>query len=96
MNVTAQQVGASVGVAALVVVAATTTVNADGQAGVLHGYHVAYVVAAVACVLGAVLVGLVPSWERGASADAESPRSDRAVDRGTAVSYVAIIVRRQV
>ncbi|MEU7589400.1 MFS transporter [Micromonospora sp. NPDC049230] len=72
VNVTAQQVGASVGVAALVVVAATTTVSADGQAGVLHGYHVAYVVAAVACVLGAVLVSLVPSWERGASADAES------------------------
>ncbi|MEV8517175.1 MFS transporter [Dactylosporangium sp. NPDC051484] len=68
VNVTAQQIGASVGVAILVVVAGATEISAQGQAGLLHGYHVAYVLAATACVLGAVVIGVVRSWERPADA----------------------------
>jgi len=53
VNVTAQQIGSSVGVAALVVVA--TTYATPGEAGQLAGFHAAYVAAAVVCVLGAVV-----------------------------------------
>ncbi|MER6362727.1 MFS transporter [Kitasatospora sp. NPDC001527] len=49
VNVVTQQIGASAGVAVMVLVAATR----DDQ---LAGYHLAYVTAAVACVLGAVVV----------------------------------------
>ncbi|MGW3230432.1 MFS transporter [Kitasatospora sp. NPDC001095] len=51
VNVVTQQIGASVGVALLVLVAATT----EDQ---LAGYHLAYVTAAAACVLGAVFIAV--------------------------------------
>lgn len=51
VNVVTQQIGASVGVAVMVLVAATR----DDQ---LAGYHLAYVVAAVACLLGAAVIAL--------------------------------------
>ncbi|WAL69488.1 MFS transporter [Amycolatopsis cynarae] len=51
VNVTAQQIGASVGVAVLVAVSATST-------AVLPGYHRAYLTAAGACLLAAVGLGL--------------------------------------
>ncbi|WP_327674403.1 MFS transporter [Kitasatospora sp. NBC_00458] len=50
VNVVTQQIGASVGVAVMVLVAATT----DDQ---LAGYHLAYLTAAAACVLGAAAIG---------------------------------------
>ncbi|MET9364464.1 MFS transporter [Streptomyces sp. NPDC006632] len=49
VNVVAQQIGASVGVAVMVLIAATS----DDQ---LTGYHLAYLAAGVACVLGAVVI----------------------------------------
>ncbi|MEU7515658.1 MFS transporter [Streptomyces sp. NPDC042898] len=52
VNVVAQQIGASVGVAVMVLVAAT----ADDP---LTGYHLAYLAAAVACVLGAAFIAAV-------------------------------------
>ncbi len=53
VNVTAQQVGASVGVAGLVAVAA-----ASAGGSVLAGYHAAYLTAALACLVGAVGIAL--------------------------------------
>ncbi|MDV5149258.1 MFS transporter [Streptomyces sp. SBC-4] len=52
VNVVAQQIGASVGVAVMVLIAATSGDQ-------LTGYHLAYVAAAVACVLGAVTIAAV-------------------------------------
>ncbi|WP_330460397.1 MFS transporter [Streptomyces sp. NBC_00820] len=51
VNVVAQQIGASVGVAVMVLVAATS----DDQ---LTGYHLAYLAAGIACALGAVVVAM--------------------------------------
>ncbi|MFJ4186834.1 MFS transporter [Kitasatospora sp. NPDC089509] len=51
VNVVTQQIGASVGVAVMVLVAAS-------RSDQLAGYHLAYVVAAVACVLGAAVIAL--------------------------------------
>ncbi|MFG3226018.1 MFS transporter [Kitasatospora sp. NPDC048194] len=51
VNVVTQQIGASVGVAVMVLVAATS----DDQLG---GYHLAYVAAAVACLLGAAFIAV--------------------------------------
>jgi EmrB/QacA subfamily drug resistance transporter len=53
VNVTAQQIGSSIGVAALVVVA--TVSASSGAAGQLTGFHTAYVVAAILCVAGALI-----------------------------------------
>ncbi|WP_329620437.1 MFS transporter [Streptomyces sp. NBC_01255] len=52
VNVVAQQIGASVGVAVMVLIAATSGDQ-------LTGYHLAYVAAAVACVIGAVAIAAV-------------------------------------
>ncbi len=52
VNVVAQQIGASAGVAAMVLVAAT----GNDQ---LTGYHLAYLAAAIACGLGAVTIAVV-------------------------------------
>ncbi|MFE7528981.1 MFS transporter [Kitasatospora sp. NPDC057542] len=51
VNVVTQQIGASAGVAVMVLVAATSGDQ-------LAGYHLAYVTAAVACVLGAVVIAV--------------------------------------
>ncbi|MGC0421809.1 MFS transporter [Embleya sp. AB8] len=53
VNVVAQQVGAGVGVAAMVLVSAHGSDR-------LNGYHLAYLAAAIACVLGAVAIALTP------------------------------------
>jgi EmrB/QacA subfamily drug resistance transporter len=60
VNVTAQQIGASVGVAALVAVSTSAPTSA-GAAG-LAGYHAAYIAAAVACLLGSLLIGFARRW----------------------------------
>ncbi|MFF4602509.1 MFS transporter [Streptomyces sp. NPDC001339] len=52
VNVVAQQIGSSAGVAVLVLVAATGGTQ-------LGGYHLAYLAAAVACVIGAVGIAMV-------------------------------------
>ncbi|MFE7582155.1 MFS transporter [Streptomyces gardneri] len=52
VNVVAQQIGASVGVAVMVLVAATSGDQ-------LTGYHLAYLTAAIACVLGAAVIAAV-------------------------------------
>ncbi|MFD7580405.1 MFS transporter [Kitasatospora sp. NPDC059817] len=51
VNVVAQQIGASAGVAVMVLVAATSTDQ-------LTGYHLAYLTAAGACVLGAAVIAV--------------------------------------
>ncbi|PBC86582.1 MULTISPECIES: MFS transporter [unclassified Streptomyces] len=51
VNVVAQQIGASVGVAVMVLAAATVSDQ-------LTGYHLAYLTAGIACVLGAVFIAL--------------------------------------
>ncbi|TLQ47186.1 MFS transporter [Streptomyces marianii] len=57
VNVVAQQIGASIGVAVMVLIAATS----DDR---LSGYHLAYLAAGAGCVLGAVIVAMAG---RGAS-----------------------------
>ncbi|MFI9293207.1 MFS transporter [Streptomyces gardneri] len=52
VNVVAQQIGASVGVAVMVLVAATSGDQ-------LTGYHLAYLTAAIACALGAAVIAAV-------------------------------------
>ncbi|MEU3689894.1 MFS transporter [Streptomyces narbonensis] len=52
VNVVAQQIGASVGVAVMVLIAATSGDQ-------LTGYHLAYLTAAIACVLGAAFIAAV-------------------------------------
>ena len=52
VNVVAQQIGASAGVAAIVLVSATT----DGK---LAGYHLAYLTAAAACAAGAAVIAMM-------------------------------------
>jgi EmrB/QacA subfamily drug resistance transporter len=61
VNVTAQQTGAGIGVAALVVIAAA---SGTGGTAALHGYHLAYATAGVACAVGALLIGLARGWNR--------------------------------
>lgn len=51
VNVVAQQIGASVGVAVMVLVAATSSDQ-------LTGYHLAYLAAGIACVLGAAFIAM--------------------------------------
>ncbi|GAB2722866.1 MFS transporter [Kitasatospora kifunensis] len=51
VNVVAQQIGASAGVAVMVLIAATSKDQ-------LAGYHLAYLAAAVACVLGAAVIAM--------------------------------------
>ncbi|WP_181792641.1 MFS transporter [Streptomyces sp. WELS2] len=54
VNVTAQQIGSSVGVAGLVVIATATAGGGDAT-GRLAGYHTAYLTAAIACFFGALV-----------------------------------------
>ncbi|PXX63906.1 EmrB/QacA subfamily drug resistance transporter [Nocardia tenerifensis] len=61
INVVGQQIGASVGVVVLVVIAAAGATSATA-AGKLAGYHLAYLAAAVFCVLGALIIGIGGGW----------------------------------
>lgn len=61
INVVAQQIGASVGLAILVVIAAIAAPSTD-DAGKLVGYHVAYVTSGALCLLTAVVVALSRGW----------------------------------
>ncbi|WP_431954787.1 MFS transporter [Actinacidiphila sp. bgisy167] len=83
VNVTAQQIGSSVGVAVLVVVASASA--SAGTSGTLHGYHIAYVTAAVACVVGALAVLTGRGWpEALGQAPAEEPAPAAAKTIGAA------------
>lgn len=66
-NVTAQQTGAGIGVAALVVVAdvAGTSTHADQ----ITGFHYAYLAAAAACAVGALAIASVRRWTGAPSAE---------------------------
>ncbi|MFG2526555.1 MFS transporter [Streptomyces sp. NPDC048516] len=57
VNVVAQQIGASVGVAVMVLVAATGSDQ-------LTGYHLAYLAAGIACVLGAVFIAMARGQDK--------------------------------
>ncbi|MEU1289218.1 MFS transporter [Kitasatospora sp. NPDC005856] len=75
VNVTAQQIGSSVGVAALVVVATVSTTS-DTPAGTLNGYHAAYVAGALVCLVGVLVVAAVRrGWrtDEAAAAPAVAP-----------------------
>jgi EmrB/QacA subfamily drug resistance transporter len=75
VNVTAQQVGSSIGVAALVVVAvASSTSGATGQ---LAGYHAAFFAATALCVLGMLVAAVT---RRGWGADAAAAAADEPVE----------------
>lgn len=76
VNVTAQQIGASIGVAALVVVAAAGTAG-TGVAR-LAGYHAAYLTAGVACGLGALMIGLARGWKGDATPLPAAPQPEGA------------------
>lgn len=76
VNVTCQQVGASIGVALLTVVAATQTNT--GKHGELIGYHHAYVVAGVVCAVGAAICVL--------GRDRTTRRKHALTDRAAAVT----------
>jgi MFS family permease len=56
VNVIAQQVGASVGVAALVMIASAT--GGGGPEGWLTGSHMAYLAAAAGCLIGALAIAM--------------------------------------
>jgi EmrB/QacA subfamily drug resistance transporter len=58
VNVTAQQIGSSIGVAALVAIAAAATVG-PGSAAQVDGYHVAYIAAAVLTAVGSVALAVI-------------------------------------
>ncbi|MEU8626162.1 MFS transporter [Streptomyces sp. NPDC048669] len=73
VNVVAQQIGASVGVAVMVLVAATS----DDR---LTGYHLAYLVAGIACALGAVSIAVV----RRAPGVEQSPETPTSATRSPA------------
>lgn len=76
INVVAQQIGASIGLVLLVVVAAATTASA-GNAGRLAGYHNAYLTAAVLGLLSALIIGLGRGWNsHPESAAAEPAQAD--------------------
>jgi EmrB/QacA subfamily drug resistance transporter len=69
VNVTAQQVGASIGVAALVVVAVAGTTG-PGAAGQLAGYHAAFYAATALCVVGMLVAAAVRrGWHGGTAAE---------------------------
>lgn len=61
INVVAQQIGASIGLAVLTLVAASAASSAD-DVGTLAGYHAASLAAAAFCGLGALVIGLGGSW----------------------------------
>jgi EmrB/QacA subfamily drug resistance transporter len=75
VNVTAQQAGASVGVAALVVAAAGSTGTGAAR---LPGYHAAYLTAGVACALGALVIGLARRWNSDATPMTATPPQEKA------------------
>jgi len=62
INVVAQQIGASVGLVVLVVVAAATATSSD-NAGKLAGYHVAYAISGSLCIVCALIIAVSPGWE---------------------------------
>jgi EmrB/QacA subfamily drug resistance transporter len=72
VNVTAQQIGSSVGVAALVAIAAGATVG-TGPAAEVGGYHVAYIAAAALTVVGSVLLAIIMRKHGRTSASAPEP-----------------------
>ncbi|MET8543152.1 MFS transporter [Kitasatospora sp. NPDC004799] len=75
INVVAQQIGSSLGLALLVVVASATA--GDGDAGTLSGYHGAYLFAAAVGLLGALAIGAGRGWDsRPRPAAASGPRID--------------------
>ncbi|MFF4418725.1 MFS transporter [Streptosporangium sp. NPDC001559] len=61
VNVTTQQVGSSIGVAALVAVAAAVAGSDSGAEAQLAGFHAAYVVAAVTTFVGTAFIALALS-----------------------------------
>ncbi|HEV2635646.1 MAG TPA: MFS transporter [Actinocrinis sp.] len=61
INVVAQQIGASVGLVFLVLVASAASGSADNP-GKLNGYHNAYLVAAALCVVGIVIIAFGGKW----------------------------------
>lgn len=71
INVVAQQIGASVGLVVLSVVATATRTSAD-DAGTLAGYHTAYLTAAVLCVLAVLVIGFGGNWHNHPEAALES------------------------
>jgi EmrB/QacA subfamily drug resistance transporter len=64
LNVTAQQLGGSVGVAALVTLAASVGPTGGGAESVLIGYHTAYLAAAGLVLLGAAVIAVLLRGER--------------------------------
>jgi EmrB/QacA subfamily drug resistance transporter len=76
VNVTAQQIGSSVGVAGLVVVAAAVTTQ--GTAGLLAGYHAAFYAATALCVVGMVIAAATRKGWSGETAQALSAEPEAA------------------
>jgi MFS family permease len=65
VNVTAQQIGSSIGVAALVVVATAAT-SSSSASDTVHGYHIAYLAGALFCLVGVLVVAAVRrGWQSG-------------------------------
>jgi sugar phosphate permease len=64
LNVTAQQVGGSVGVAALVTLAASIGPAGSDAEAVVTGYHAAYFAAAGFVVLGAAVIAVLLRGDR--------------------------------
>ncbi|MEU6745177.1 MFS transporter [Spirillospora sp. NPDC046719] len=65
-NITAQQVGGSVGTAVLVVIAAGAAAG-PGQQQQLHGYHTAYLLSSIVAVIGAAVIAVMPGLRLAAS-----------------------------
>jgi EmrB/QacA subfamily drug resistance transporter len=59
-NVTAQQIGGSIGVAALVTVAHSVT-SGTSPADLLTGYHAAFMIGGCAAAVGAIVIALAPA-----------------------------------
>jgi EmrB/QacA subfamily drug resistance transporter len=77
VNVTTQQIGSSIGVAALVAVAAAASGGGTSAAAQVAGYHAAYITAAVVTIVGTLFIALAMSKRAiaarpGIQADAEA------------------------
>jgi MFS family permease len=74
INITAQQIGASIGVASVVVI--STACSGVGHSGTLGGFHVAYLAVGAACWSGALLISVGRQW-RGSQFELSAPSRKR-------------------
>lgn len=89
VNVAAQQIGGSVGVAALVVIAGTSATSSDKST--VSGYHTAYLVAAAVSVAAALVIAVTRDW--GKESKPASTQEEKSELGGTHLDAADDVVR---